>query len=184
MSQPKRDGVLLKARAGARGRGVGAGGGQRRKRRRATSRVPARKSIGHPAGTCSCLPVTLAPMRLFLLAVLALSLWGQKKADVDFLEVKAHRIEEGRITVDGRIRVTGEKPVRGLTVVFDFLSPDNAPLTSLKTQVDDDVVGPGEESSFHAVTMNPPGAVKYKLRVFNSNQRQLRAANIGPYVIE
>ena len=123
-------------------------------------------------------------MRVFILVCLALSLWGQKKADVETVEVKVRRIEDGKITADGRVRVTGSKPVRGLTVVFDFLSSDDAPLASLKTEVDDEVVNPGEESGFHTVTPNPPGAIKYKLRVFDSAERQLRMANTGPFVIE
>ena len=126
----------------------------------------------------------LTLMRLLVLLFLALSLWGQKKPEVEMLDIKGRRIEEGKVAVDGRVRVSAEKAIHKLTVVFDFFSADDAPLTSLKAEVDDDVVEPGEESSFHAVTMNPPGAVKFKLRAFNSADKQLRAANIGPYIIE
>ena len=157
MSQPNREGVLRKGR------------------------FP-RGALPRSRGVLA----TLAAMRLLALVflVFALSAWGQKKPEVEVVEVKAHRIEEGKLTVDGRVRVTGEKPVQHLTVVFDFLSADNDPLTTLKAEVDDDPVNPGEESSFHSVTMNPPGAVKIKVRILSGGEKQLRAANTGPFIIE
>jgi hypothetical protein len=123
-------------------------------------------------------------MRLLVLACLALSLWGQRKPEVELVGLKAHRIEEGKLVVEGRVRVTGGRPIHGITVVFDFLSSDNDPLTTLKTQVDDEVVTPGQESAFHAETPNPPGAIKCKVRVLNGAQKELRAGNTGPYIIE
>jgi hypothetical protein len=123
-------------------------------------------------------------MKFLILFLVALTVLAARTPEVQIVDVKVRRVEEGRVAVDGHVRVTGEKAVHGLTVVFDFLSADDAPLTTLKTEVDDDPVNAGEESSFHAVTMNPPGAVKYKLRVFNSDDKQLRAGNTGPFIIE
>ena len=123
-------------------------------------------------------------MRLLVLLVLSLSLWAQRKPTVELVGVRAHRVGDGKIAVDGRARANADKAIHGLTVVFDFLSADGALLTSLKTQVDDDVVAPGQESAFHGETPTPPGAVKYKLHVFNSADKELRASNTGPFVIE
>jgi hypothetical protein len=108
---------------------------------------------------------------------------AQKRADVQVLETRARRVEEGRIVVDGRVKV-GDKPLRGLVLVFDFTSADGDPLTSQKVDVDDDVLARGEETSFHATTMNPPGAIRYRLRAFDGAERELRIGNSGPFTIE
>lgn len=108
---------------------------------------------------------------------------AQRRPDVQVVEAKARRVEEGKIAVDGKVKV-GEKPVKGLVIVFDFLSTEGENLTSQKIQVDDDVLDRGEESSFHAATMNPPGAVRFRLRAFDGADRELRLGNNGPFTIE
>jgi hypothetical protein len=109
---------------------------------------------------------------------------AQRRPDVQVVEAKARRVEEGRIAVDGRVKVTGEKPVKGLVIVFDFLSTEGETLTSQKVQVEDGVVDRGEESTFHAATLNPPGAVRFRLRAFDAADRELRLGNNGPFTIE
>ena len=99
------------------------------------------------------------------------------------IEAKARRVEEGRISFDGRVKV-GDKPVKGLVLVFEFMSADGDPLTSQKVEVDDDVLQRGEETSFHAATNNPPGAVRYRMRAFDGADRELRLGNSGPFIIE
>jgi hypothetical protein len=108
---------------------------------------------------------------------------AQRRPDVQVVEAKARRVEEGKITVDGRVKV-GEKPVKGLVIVFDFLSTEGETLTSQKVQVDDDVLERGEESTFRGATMNPPGAVRFRMRAFDSADRELRLGNSGPFTIE
>jgi len=81
---------------------------------------------------------------------LCASATGQRKKkppDVEVIETRARRVE-GKITLDGRVRFTGEKPARGLVMVFDFLSPEHEVVTSQKTQVAEDVVRAGQEASY------------------------------------
>lgn len=108
---------------------------------------------------------------------------AQKRPDVQVLEVKARRVDEGKVAVDGHVKV-GEKPVKGLVIVFDFLSSEGDTLTSQKIAVDEEELDRGEESTFHAATMNPPGAVRFRLRAFDTADRQLRLGNSGPFTIE
>ena len=108
---------------------------------------------------------------------------AQRRPDVQVLEAKARRVEEGRIAVDGRVKV-GDRPVKGLVIVFDFLSTEGENLTSQKIKVEDDVLDRGEESGFHAATMNPPGAVRFRLHAFDAADRELRLGNAGPFTIE
>ena len=132
----------------------------------------------------------LTPVRVLLLAAVILSLCasatGQRKkrpADVDVIETRARRVE-GKITLDGRVRFTGERPAHGLVIVFDFLSPEHEVVTSQKTQVADDVVRAGQEASYQTVLVDPVRAVTYQVRAFDGNERDLRVSNAGPYPIE
>jgi len=124
----------------------------------------------------------LAAASLLLLAS-AVAL-AQKGHDLEILEAKARRVEEGRLSVDGRIRVTGRKSVNGLTLTFDFLTSDGELLSSEKAAVEDDAISRGEESAFHAEAQNPPGSVRFKIRAFDGSGRQLRVGNEGPFVID
>jgi hypothetical protein len=129
-------------------------------------------------------------VRFFLLAAVILSLCapatGQRKkkpADVEVMETRARR-DQGKITLDGRVRFTGERPARGLVIVFDFLSPEHEVVTSQKTQVADDVVRAGQEASYQTVLVDPVRAVSYQVRAFDAGDRDLRVASPGPYPIE
>jgi hypothetical protein len=108
---------------------------------------------------------------------------GKKPADVQVVEAKAHRIEE-KVSVDGKVKITSEKPLRGLVLAFDFLDHGNAVLTTEKDQVSDENLAPGESPAFHSETLNPPGSIKFKIRAFDRAEKELRIANPGPFIIE
>jgi hypothetical protein len=119
---------------------------------------------------------------------LLLSLCGMTlaatKPEVQVLEVRAQRVESEKIAVDGSVKNTSGKLMKGLIVIFDFLSSENATLTSQRIQMADDVLTKGQASSFHAETLNPPGAVRYRLRAFDNVDHELRIGNAGPFPIE
>jgi hypothetical protein len=129
-------------------------------------------------------------VRFLLLVLVILSLCvsaaGQSKkkpSDIEVLETKAWRVE-GKIALDGRVRFTGGRPVRGLVVVFDFQSPEHEVVTSQKTQVAEDIVRKGQEFSYQTVLVDPVRAVSYRVRAFDSAGQDLRVANAGPFPIE
>src|SRR5215471_11088221 len=93
-------------------------------------------------------PDTLALMwmRLFISGLLvAVCLCGfsqdrkKKPPDIEVVESKAHRTED-RVKLDGRVKVTAEKPLRGLIIIFDFISPEHAVISSEKTTVEEDAM--------------------------------------------
>lgn len=108
---------------------------------------------------------------------------GKKPPDVQILEAKARRVED-KVSVDGKVKAAGEKPIHGLVLAFDFLDHDNAVLTTEKDEISDDAVNPGDSPAFHAETFNPPGSIKFKIRAFDSGDKELRIANPGPFIIE
>jgi hypothetical protein len=117
------------------------------------------------------------------LAVLADGQRPSRPAEVEVLESSAHR-EDGKIMVDGRLRATADKPLRGLIVYFDLMSPENGVVGSQKAVLDEDLVQPGEVRTVHALTSDHVRAVKFKIRAFDTGEKELRVANIGPFPIE
>jgi hypothetical protein len=121
---------------------------------------------------------------LALVTAVALAQQKPKKpADVRVLESTARR-EESKITLDGKVRVTGEKPLRGLVIVFDFRSPEREVITSQKTTVDEDTLENGREGSYHVEMADAARAVRYTVRAFDIHEKELRVENLGPFPIE
>jgi hypothetical protein len=107
----------------------------------------------------------------------------KKPPDVEVVETKAVR-DATKITVDGRVKATAEKPLRGLVIVFDFRSPEKEVVTSQKTVIQEDAMASGNDGVFHAEMVDAARAVKYTIRAFDMHEKELRVANPGPYIIE
>ncbi|HXA51542.1 MAG TPA: hypothetical protein VNV86_14595 [Candidatus Acidoferrum sp.] len=107
----------------------------------------------------------------------------KKPADVEIVETKVVR-DAGKISVDGKIKVTGERPLHGLVIFFDFRSPEKEVVTSQKAVIDDGTLEPGRDGVFHNEMVDAPRAVKYTIRAFDTHDKELRVANPGPYIIE
>ena len=129
-------------------------------------------------------------MRVSSIAFLCLAVFAaaaqqksKKPADVQILETKAVR-EITKITVDGKVRVTAEKPLHGLVIVFDFRSPEKEVVTSQKALIDEDTLEAGREGVFHSEMADSARAVRYTLRAFDNHEKELRVANPGPYPVE
>jgi len=126
-------------------------------------------------------------MRVLTIAALCFAVFAaaapQKKADVQILDTKAVR-EAGKISVDGKVRVTGEKPLHGLVIVFDFRSPEKEVVTNQKAVIDEDTLETGKEGVFHSEMADSARAVRYTLRAFDGHEKELRVANPGPYPVE
>jgi hypothetical protein len=129
-------------------------------------------------------------MRLSTIAVLCLAVFAataqqksKKPADVQILETKAVR-DGDKIKVDGKVRVSGEKSLRGLVIIFDFRSPEKEVVTSQKAVIDEDTLEVGREGAFHSEMADSARAVRYTLRAFDMHEKELRVANPGPYPVE
>jgi len=105
-----------------------------------------------------------------------------RKPEVEVLETRARR-SNGEIFIDVRVR-TVDKTLRGLIVYFDLLSPENGVVTSKKAVLDEGQVGPGEERSTESAASEHVRAVRYKIRAFDTQERELRIGNAGPFPIE
>ena len=103
---------------------------------------------------------------------------GKKPADVQILETKAVR-DGAKIKVDGKVRVTGEKSLHGLVIIFDFRSPEKEVGTSQKAVIDEETMETGREGVFRSEMADSARAVRYTLRAFDMHEKELRVAN--PY---
>jgi hypothetical protein len=107
----------------------------------------------------------------------------RKPADAEILETKVVR-EPTRITVDGKVSVTGEKPLHGLVIYFDFRSPEKEVVTTQKAVITEETVETGYEGAFHSEMADSARAVKYTIRAFDTHEKELRIVNTGPFPIE
>jgi hypothetical protein len=93
---------------------------------------------------------------------------AQRGHDVEVLEAKARRVEEGRLSIDGRVRAG--KPLKGLTLTFDFLTSDGELLSSQKTAVEDDVGQSRRRVVISRRNRQSPGSVRFKIRAFDGRR--------------
>src|SRR5438874_27107 len=96
-----------------------------------------------------------------------------KPPDVEVLESSAHRAE-GKIAVDGRLRNSSEKHLKGVVLLFDFMAPGHAVVTTQKGPVEDEVLEPGAESSFRMELNDPVRAVQFQINAVDESGRELR----------
>jgi hypothetical protein len=129
-------------------------------------------------------------MRVATIVVLCLALFAaaaqqnaKKGSNVQILETKAVR-EGANISVDGKVRVVGEKSLRGLVIIFDFRSPEKEVVTSQRAIIDEGTMESGREGVFHSEMADSARAVRYTVRAFDMHDKELRVDNPGPYPVE
>lgn len=126
-------------------------------------------------------------LRVILALTLALtSVAAEKKKkppDLEVLEATAHR-GESKVAVDGRVRNSGEKPIKALTLLFDFQAPGKQVVATEKGAIDEEVLQPGQEAAFHMEANAPPGSVAFQINAADGVGRELRVAKAGPFPIE
>jgi hypothetical protein len=123
---------------------------------------------------------------VLVLSLVAASVAADKKKkppDLEILEASAHR-GEIKISVDGRVRNSGEKPIKELTLQFDFQAPGKQAIATEKGAIDEEVLQPGQEAAFHMEANAPPRAVSFQIGAADGSGRELRVAKSGPFPID
>jgi hypothetical protein len=111
---------------------------------------------------------------------------GVKPGIADLPEIAIHRSSDEPVTisVEGRVRNTGGKPIRGLTLVFHLLAPGGEEVTRQRGKIDEDSLGPGEESEFHWQMPDHARAVEVLITAQGANTFEVKVNQPGPYAIE
>jgi hypothetical protein len=108
-----------------------------------------------------------------------------KAGSADIAEIAIRRsADEHTIGVEGRVRNSGEKPIRGLTLVFHLIAPGGEEVTRQRGKIDEDTLGPGEESEFHWQMPDHARAVEVRITAQAGNGFELNVDQPGPYPIE
>jgi hypothetical protein len=127
--------------------------------------------------------------RQFLQTALAAPAVAQKAQrqprppDIHVVRISSVR-QEGVITYEGAVKVTGERPITGLLLVFEFLATTKLLLSMQKIQMEPEIMRPGEEHSFHFQGRDVPRAVSFRLSAQDSAGRDLRLLGEGPYPLD
>jgi hypothetical protein len=123
---------------------------------------------------------------ILVVALAVTSIAAEKKRkppDIEVLEASGRR-GESKVSVDGRVRNTGEKPIKELTLLFDFMAPGRQVVTTQKAAIDEEILEPGKEAAFHMELNAPPRSVEFQINAADGSGRELRVAKPGPFPIE
>lgn len=126
----------------------------------------------------------------FLLAplVVALAFGAQRKPSkrpqVEILRLAAARQTDRTLTIDGRLKYSGEKPVTDLALVLNLLAPGNEIVSSERGVVGEGELEPGQEAEFHFETRDNPRAVRVRVGAQDHSENEVAVVKPGPYTIE
>lgn len=106
-----------------------------------------------------------------------------KPPDLEVVEAVARRLE-GQISIDGRVRNCGEKPLNKLKLFFDFMAPGRQVITTKNSEIEDGILEPGSESEFHLRLVDPVRAVEFRINAEEGSGHELRVDKNGPFPVE
>jgi len=122
-----------------------------------------------------------------MLAILPLLL-GQpqrkprRTAKIEVVEIRAGR-ERKQITFDGKIRNSGTEPLGRLILLFDLLDADRKTISRRRGPIDQEILGPGEESEFHFYVPDHARAVEVQIAA-EQRGMEIDVEKAGPYPID
>jgi len=106
-----------------------------------------------------------------------------KPTEIEVVEITARR-GDGRVSLDGRVKNTGERAAVGMVLLFDFMAPGRQVITTKRGDLEIETLEPGEEAEFHVYAPEPPRAVEIRVQVRDGSERDLKVIKPGPYPIE
>ena len=106
-----------------------------------------------------------------------------KPPEILVAEITAQRGEE-RISLDGKVKNTGERVASGVVLIFDFMAPGRQVITTKQGPLDAQELEPGQEAEFHVYVQAPPRAVEVRLQAVDSSGRELKVTRAGPHRIQ
>jgi hypothetical protein len=106
-----------------------------------------------------------------------------KPPDLQIVSVAVHRTSEG-ISIDGKLKNSGLKPLSGVVLLIDFLAPGKEVLTTKNGPVEAELLAVGDETDFRLQINDQPRAVHIRFNAADKDKRDLRVENSGPFTIE
>ena len=139
------------------------------------------------ANQVKCFLMKRVVAALLILASLLYSQGKKRKSpkppDLTMMKVDARRTDMG-ISIDGKVKNTGEKTLNGVVLLIDFLAPGKEVLTTKNGPVEAEALAPGEEADFRLQINDQNRAVHIRFNAEDKDKRDLRVENAGPFTIE
>lgn len=107
----------------------------------------------------------------------------QKAPEIELLDASA-KVEDSRVNIDGHVKNTSERPIKKLIAIFEVLDPSDNVLTKQQGPIEQSVLEPGEEGSFHVQIAWHARGHAFRVSFEDGSGRDLRAENTGPFPIE
>lgn len=126
--------------------------------------------------------VVLLVILLLLPATAADKKQKPKPAIVEIQGLKV-TLEGKDISIDGTVHNAGERVIEKLVLSFHFFTTDHQPVTTLKLEIDDETIDPGDDAEIHAGAHEPPRAVSMEITAADRGEKDLKVVNAGPYQI-
>jgi hypothetical protein len=100
-------------------------------------------------------------------------------------DIKAERVTDHKIFLDGSVHNSGDLPVKGgLYLYFDLQDVDGKTVTTRKGQVADSDFGPDDSTEFHYQLPDQARAVQVVVRAETKGNMYIEVQKGGPYWIE
>ena len=106
-----------------------------------------------------------------------------KPAVVEMQDLKVS-LHGSEIDIDGTVHNSGERTIEKLVLSFHFFDTGHQPVSTLKLELEDESIDPGDESEIHAAANEPPRAVSMEITAADRGEKDLKVINPGPYRIE
>jgi hypothetical protein len=121
-----------------------------------------------------------------VLAAMGLNAADKKKPKPAVVEIQGLKVvlDGKQVNIDGTVHNSGERTIEKLVLSFHFFDTEHKPVTTLKLEIDDENIDPGEDSEIHAAAYEPPRAVSMEVTAADRGEKDLKVVNPGPYRIE
>ena len=93
-------------------------------------------------------------------------------------------IDGAQVNIDGSVHNSGERTIEKLVLSFHFFDTGHQPVTTLRMEVDDETIDPGEDAEIHAAAHEPARAISVEVTAADRGEKDLKVVNPGPYRIE
>jgi hypothetical protein len=107
----------------------------------------------------------------------------QSQNQLEVVEAKGER-QARRIMLDGRVKNTGQRVLYRLVLFFDLIDPEQKVISRLKGPIEEDVLEPGEEASFHFDIPDQARAMQFRMGAASEKATDFEVIKPGPYPID
>jgi hypothetical protein len=102
---------------------------------------------------------------------------------IEVMEMSVSR-EDRDLVVEGRVRNAGQRPIRKLVLIFQFLAPGKETIAKGRGPAEEDVLEPGQSHEFRYHLPDNARAVWLLLKAEDATGDEPRVIKPGPYPIE